>query len=94
MQSETEKELTAHQVRLLKSLQAMVQKVLKTENEEEYFESSVELIRMSAALIKLANYPQQMKQSSQIPYGEQALEFALDSLQDFISHEKVITYDN
>ncbi len=87
-------ELTPQQVRLIKSLNTMLTHVLLTENEEEYFEGSAEFMRMCAALIKQARFTEELKDQSNIPYAQQALEYSVDVLQEYVTASKVVSYDN
>lgn len=87
-------ELTPQQIRLIKSLHTMLTHVLLTENEEEYFEGSAEFMRMCAALIKQARFTEELKDQSNIPYAQQALEYSVDVLQEYVTASKVVTYDN
>lgn len=87
-------ELTPQQVRLIKSLNTMLAHVMVTENEEEYFEGSAEFMRMCASLIKQARFTEELKDQSSIPYAQQALEYSVDVLQEYVTASKVVTYDN
>jgi hypothetical protein len=87
-------ELTPNQIRLIRSLNTMLAHVLMTDNEEEYFEGSAEFLRMCAALIKQAHFTENLKDSSNIPYAQQALEYYMDVLQEYVATSKVVTYDN
>ncbi|MGZ3807650.1 MAG: hypothetical protein ACXVCE_06150 [Bacteriovorax sp.] len=87
-------ELTPNQVRLIRSLNTMLAHVLLTENEEEYFEGSAEFMRMCAALIKQAHFTENLKDVNNIPYAQQALEYSMDILQEYVTNSKVVTYDN
>ena len=87
-------EFTPQQVRLIKSLNTMLTHVLLTESEEEYFEGSAEFMRMCAALIKQARFTEELKDQSNIPYAQQALEYSVDVLQEYVAASKVVTYDN
>jgi hypothetical protein len=87
-------EFTPQQVRLIRSLNTMLAHVMVTENEEEYFEGSAEFMRMCAALIKQAHFTEKLKGVDNISYAQQALEYSMDVLQDYVSSSKVITYDN
>lgn len=87
-------ELTPNQVRLIRSLNTMLAHVMLTENEEEYFEGSAEFMRMCAALIKQAHFTENLKDQSNIPYAQQALEYSMDVLQEYVTSSKVVTYDN
>lgn len=87
-------ELTPNQVRLIRSLNTMLAHVMLTENEEEYFEGSAEFMRMCAALIKQAHFTENLKDQSNIPYAQQALEYSMDVLLEYVAASKVVTYDN
>ncbi len=87
-------ELSTNQVRLIRSLNTMLAHVLLTENEEEYFEGSAEFMRMCAALIKQAHFTENLKDATNIPYAQQALEYSIDVLQEYVTNSKVVTYDN
>ncbi len=84
-------ELTPSQVRLVRSLNLMIQHILTTDEESEFFESSAQVMKLCASLIKQSNFS---KDKKLIPYAEQALEFSMDILQDHISNSTVISYDN
>jgi hypothetical protein len=68
--------------------------VLVTENEEEYFEGSAEFLRMCAALIKEAHFTSKLKGKGNVPYADQALEYSMDVLQEYVTNSKVVSYDN
>jgi hypothetical protein len=87
-------ELTPNQVRLIRSLNTLLAHVMITENEEEYFEGSAEFMRMCASLIKQAHFTENLKDATNIPYAQQALEYSMDVLQDYVTASKVIIYDN
>jgi hypothetical protein len=87
-------ELNPQQLRLIKSLNTMITHVLLTENEEEYFEGSAEFMRMCASLIKQARFTEQLKDQTNVPYAQQALEYSVDVLQEYVTASKVVTYDN
>lgn len=87
-------ELSPAQIRAIKTLNHLVQHVMTTESESEYFDNSAEVMRACAALIKQANFIMSTEQDSTIPYEEQVLEFSLDVLQEHMSSSKVVSYDN
>lgn len=87
-------DFTPQQVRLIRSLNTMLAHVMVTENEEEYFEGSAEVMRMCAALIKQAQFTENLKGVDNISYAQQALEYSMDVLQEYVSSSKVVTYDN
>lgn len=86
-------EMSDAQVRLLKSVNAMIAHVLTTENESEFFDGSAEAMRMCAALIKQAHFANDL-QFDGIPYADQALEYSMDILHEHMNNSKVVQYDN
>jgi hypothetical protein len=86
-------ELSQAQIRMLKTMNNLINHVLMTDNESEYFDGAAEAIRMCASLIKQANFVGEMD-NSDIPYGQQVLEYSMDVLQDHMSQAKVVSYDN
>lgn len=86
-------EMTASQVRMIKTLNALLSHALVTESESEYFETSSEVMRLCASIIKQANFIEDMKNMG-IPYAEQVLEYSMDVLHEHMANSKVISYDN
>lgn len=86
-------EMSASQIRQLKTLTALLNHVLTTDEESEYFDGAAEAVRMCASMIKQANFIEVMK-DSKIPYADQVIEFSVDVLQEHMSNSKVVTYDN
>ena len=84
---------TEAQARLVKRLTLMAAHVLKTESEEEYFEGSAEMMRLCAALIRTARF-KKFSTASGIPYHIQALEYAMDVLNEEIEASKTLGLDN
>ena len=84
-------DLNPQQVRLLKSINSMLTHIMTTKEEDEYFDGSSELLRLVASAIKKANFS---KTDENIKYGQQALEFCVDTLTDQVYEENVIKYDN
>ena len=83
--------LTTTQVRLVKSIHALLANVVSSEDESEYFESSAELLRKTAELIKHSNFALENKGMS---YGDQAVEFAVDTLNESMDGNKIQNLDN
>jgi hypothetical protein len=79
------------QLRLIKRINSLLANVLSCEDESEYFETSAELMKKSAELIKLSNFATENKK---IPYGNQALEFAIDTLSESINSKDLSSFDN
>ena len=91
-------ELNASQIRLVKSICSMLNHVLTTDDECDYFDGSADLMKMVAGAVKQANFSTHCEASgegnSKIPYAEQALEFCMDMVADQIHNEDVIRRDN
>lgn len=83
--------LSVTQVRLVKNIHALLAHVLVSEEESEYFETSAALLKKTAELIKEANFSAQNKQMA---YGDQAVEFAVDYLNEAIEDNKIANLDN
>lgn len=86
-------ELSAAQIRAIKTLNMLLNHTLTTQSEGEFFDSSAEVMRICASLIKQANFIDETNES-EVPYAQQVLEFSMDILQDQMSSSKVINYDN
>lgn len=87
-------ELNQQQVRLIKSINSLLTHIMSTDDEEEYFESSSELMRIVAMAVKKSNFSTELQKKSEIPYGQQALEFCVDILSDQVYGDDVVKYDN
>lgn len=80
------------QLRLLNTLNHLLRKVLTTQDEAEYFDSSAEAMRICASLIKQSAFVEEMDENA--VYSDQALEYSIELLQDCMSSSKLIVYDN
>ena len=83
--------MTPTQVRLLKNVTSLLTSVLSSDEEGEYFEMSSELLRKTAELIKHSDYATMNKDMS---YGDQAVEFAIDFLNEILDEQKNHNLDN
>lgn len=86
-------ELDPHQVRSLKALHVVLASVVTAEDEAEYFEGAAELMKLCAAIIKQSHFTETAKAEG-INYGDQAVEFAIDSVNEAMNESKVINFDN
>lgn len=73
------------QIRLVKSIHSLLAHVLSSEEESEYFEASAELMKKTAELIKHSAFATTHKNMS---YGDQAVEFAVDTLNESLEENK------
>ena len=84
--------LTTAQGRLVRSLLVAVERLATTASEQEFFENSAAALELCANLIQQSTFAQQHKDANQIPYAEQALEYALDLVAEKIGRPP--RYDN
>ncbi len=84
-------ELDSTQVRLLKSVNGLMSQVLTAEDESEYFELSAELVRKVAEVIKHSQFA---AKNNDMSYGQQAVEFAVDFLNESLDQNKLGNIDN
>jgi hypothetical protein len=81
-------DLNPAQIRLLKHINTLLVHVIAADEEAEYFEISAELIKQTAALIQNTNFTKDQRVT------QQALEFALDFLQDRLDENSTVNLDN
>ena len=84
-------ELSATQVRLLKNINALLTQVLTADEEGEYFETSAELLKQVATAINESHYPAAHKSAD---YGTQAVEYAVDFLNESLEDQNLSNMDN
>tara|TARA_Y100000385_G_C12822151_1_gene520854 strand:+ start:170 stop:487 length:318 start_codon:yes stop_codon:yes gene_type:complete len=87
-------ELNSQQIRLIKSICTMLNHILTTDDECDYFDGSAEMMRMVASAVKQANFTAEWCENENIPYAQQALEFCIDSIADQMNEDEVTKYDN
>lgn len=80
-------DLTPEQIRILKAMSALMTNVLSADEEGEYFEASSQLMKKAADLIRKSHFA---KDHKQMPYGEQAVEYAVDFLNDALNGSEFI----
>lgn len=85
--------LNAVQKRHLIRLVKLLIHTMESQNEADFINGSAESMRLCAALIKNANFPQNADNQS-IPYGDQAIEFSLEKLEEQIQSQKIVSYEN
>jgi hypothetical protein len=84
-------DLNATQIRLLKTINALLAHAITAEEEAEYFETSAELLKKCAEVIKHSNFADK---NPSMAYGDQAVEFALDFINEFMDANKIHNIDN
>jgi uncharacterized protein YaaN involved in tellurite resistance len=84
-------EMTPTQIRLIKNITSLLSSVLSSDEESEYFELSSELLKKTAEIIKHSDFANMNKNMS---YGDQAVEFAVDFLNETLDQNKMNNIDN
>ena len=84
--------LTTAQGRLVRSLLVAVERLSTTTSEQEFFENAAAALDLCANLMQHATFAQHHKGSDEIPYAQQALEYALDLVAEKIGRPP--RYDN
>ena len=85
-------DLSPMQVRLLKQVHTMLTQVVTAEDEAEYFETAAQLMQQTVQLIKHSNFP--ATQRDGIPYGDQAIEYAVDFINEVLASNGHVNIDN
>ena len=86
--------LLPQQVRLIKTAITLIHHVMTTGEETEFFESSSELMKIAASIIKQSHFAEDLKEKDFPSFADQAIEYSLDNLYDNLSHSKIVTFDN
>lgn len=84
-------EMTPTQVRLLKHITSLLTNVVSADEEAEYFDSSSELFKKVAELVKHSQFAEANRNMN---YGEQAVEFAVDNLNESLDSNNLHNMDN
>lgn len=87
-----ESRLTPAQVRLIKTLNALLLHNMTTPNEAEFFETCAEMMKVCAGMINQASFS--TGAPGDIPYAKQAIEYSIDVLQEQVDDDKVTRLDN
>jgi len=75
-------DLSPAQVRLVKTMHALMAHLLTAEDESEYFNASSEFLRKATEVIQGAQFA---TQNTDMSYGQQAVEFAVDFLNETLN---------
>lgn len=88
-------ELNPAQERLIRYMNSMLLSALTSDDEGEYFEASNEAMRMLASLIRKANFNESPSTKAKpIPYDAQVLEYCMETINDDLSDNKTVIFDN
>lgn len=82
------------QLRLLRSLQQLLPHLMTTEDENEFFESGRELLKLFALSLNQSNFEKKASRNKKFSYATQALEFALDHLEEDLKNSQTLILDN
>jgi hypothetical protein len=84
-------EMTPTQVRLLKNITSLLTNVVSADEEAEFFDSSSELFKKVAELVKHSHFAETNRK---INYGEQAVEYSIDNLNETLETSNLHNIDN
>lgn len=94
MQSSSElktEKMTAVQLKKFKAVQLLLCHLLVTNDEAEYFEFSAELLKQATDLIRSSQFA---TKNPEMSYGEQAVEFSVDSLNESVEEMRIRNTDH
>ncbi len=84
-------EMNPTQVRLIKNITALLTSVVSADEEAEFFDSSSELFKKVAELVKHSQFAEANRK---INYGEQAVEYSIDNLNESLDGQSLHNIDN
>ncbi len=84
-------EMTPRQVRLVKNITSLLTNVVSADEEGEFFDSSSELFKKVAELVKHSQFAENNRK---INYGEQAVEYSIDNLNEALEGNNLHNIDN
>ena len=83
--------LSQEKVRLIKTIISEMTKTLTSDNEKKFFTHSAEFMRLCACVIQKSRFVQVNESVSSIPFNQQAIEYSIDVLQEYLEQEKVVS---
>ncbi len=84
-------EMTPTQIRLLKNITSLLSNVVSADEESEFFDTSSELFKKVAELVKHSQFAETNRKMN---YGEQAVEFSVDNLNETLDTRNLHNIDN
>lgn len=84
-------EMTPTQVRLIKNITSLLTNVVSADEESEFFDASSELFKKVAELVKHSQFAETNRK---INYGEQAVEYSIDNLNESLDGQSLHNIDN
>ena len=88
------KSLAPEQLRLTKAIITELTTMMETSQEDQFFHSSSELMRLIATAVEFSSFVDYQSSVSTIPFGPQAIEYSIDVLTEYMESNKHIQYDN
>jgi hypothetical protein len=73
-------ELSAAQIRLIKSLNYSLITLITTTDEAEFFDKTKEIFKQVSSAVKDSHFSEMKKNSTTIPYAQQAIEFSVEEI--------------
>ena len=86
--------LSTEKIRLVKAVISEMSETINSDCESRFFNHSAELMRLCAAIIQSSKFVEVHQENSEIPFHEQAIEYSIDILQEYLNENKVKHYDN
>ncbi len=83
--------MSANQISLIKKISSLLTAVVSADEEADFFDTSSELFKKVSELVKHSQFPEANRK---INYGEQAVEYSIDNLNDTLSGQSLNTIDN
>ena len=84
-------EMSTTQVSLIKKISSLLTAVVSADEEAEFFDTSSELFKKVAELVKHSQFAEANRK---INYGEQAVEYSIDNLNDTLNGQSLHNIDN
>lgn len=86
--------LSGPQIRLLRAFNLLMLELLEADKESDFFDKSSELVRLWVLAVRSSNFSLQHNNIENIAYTDQAIEFSLDSLMEFLNSPNGSSFDN
>ncbi len=84
-------EMSPTQIRLMKNITSLLTNVVSADEEAEFFDASSELFKKVAELVKHSQFAEKNRNMN---YGEQAVEFSVDNLNETLENQNLHNIDN
>ncbi len=84
-------EMNPTQIRLLKNITSLLTNVVSSDEEAEFFDTSSELFKKVAELVKHSQFAESNRK---INYGEQAIEYSIENLNETLVTRNLHNIDN